>query len=78
MSTTTYTTAGLTALAGASRPRTGSCHAEIPAHATQASLGLGYGHQSATWTVDAIAKPATFMVFDGKNRPTRHLSELSP
>ena len=36
------------------------------------------GHPTSTWTQGAIAKPATFMVFDRKNRPTRPLSELSP
>jgi hypothetical protein len=35
-------------------------------------------HLLSTWTQGAIAKPATFMVFDRKNRPTRPLSELSP
>jgi hypothetical protein len=35
-------------------------------------------HQSASWTKGAIAKPATFTVFDRKNRPTRPLSECSP
>ena len=35
-------------------------------------------HLTSTWTQGAIAKPATFMVFDRKNRPTRPLSELSP
>jgi len=82
MTTTTHTTAGLTALAGAARLRvaTGSCPTTATAPAAQASLALGsgYGHHQSSWTVDAIAKPATFMVFDRKNRPTRQPSELSP
>jgi hypothetical protein len=82
MTTTTHTTAGLRALAGAARPcvASGSYPTAAPAHATQASIaGLGgFGHQSALWTVDAIAKPATFMVLDRKNRPARQPSELSP
>ncbi len=36
------------------------------------------GHPTSTWTQGAIAEPATFMVFDRKNRPTRPLSDLSP
>jgi hypothetical protein len=66
MSSTTHTMAGLAAHAGAAR--------------LEAVSGLGvYGrHQSASWTQGAIAKPATFMVFDRKNRPTRSLSEHSP
>ena len=43
------------------------------------SVHQGSGnHLFSTWTQGAIAKPATFMVFDRKNRPTRPLSELSP
>jgi hypothetical protein len=68
---TTLTMAGHLAAAGAARPR--------------AAFGMsqgGYGthHRSAawTWTEGAIAKPATFVVLDAKNRPTRHLPELTP
>ena len=44
-----------------------------------ASVHQGSGsHLFSTWTQGAIAKPATFMVLDRKNRPTRPLSELSP
>lgn len=82
---TTHTMAGLLADAGAARLRAAaplaSCH-------TRAALVASYGvtpqhqvsgtHLSSTWTTGAIAKPATFMVFDGKNRPARPLSELSP
>jgi hypothetical protein len=66
MTQTTLTMAGHLAHAGAARPA--------------AALGaLAYGtHQASAWTQGAIAKPATSMVFDRKNRPTRPLSELSP
>jgi hypothetical protein len=73
MSSTTHTQAGLVALAGAAR-----LDAVSGALATHASHGVSGYHQSSTWTTGAIAKPATFMVFDRKNRPTRPLSELSP
>ena len=84
MTTETHTTAGLRALAGAARLGAvtgGTCRTAAPAAAIQAAhAGTGvYGHhQSASWTVDTLAKPATFMVFDRKNRPTRQPSELSP
>lgn len=77
---TTLTMAGLLADAGAARlrgaPGLVSCPAAptYGAHAHQVS-GM---HQSATWTKGAVAEPTTFMVLDGKNRPTRPLSELSP
>ena len=75
--TTTLTMAGLAAHAGAARPRV-ALEASLPACHTVATQG-GYGtHQVSSWTQGAIAKPATFMVFDRKNRPTRPLSELSP
>ena len=81
---TTHTMSGLLADAGAARlyaaAPLASCH-------TAAALATTYGvtaqhpvsgnHQS-TWTKGAIAKPATFMVLDRKNRPTRPLLELSP
>jgi hypothetical protein len=83
MTTVTHTQAGLRALAGVARlgAVTESCPTTATAHATQASLAAfgGFGHhQSASWTVDAIAKPNTYMVLDRKNRPTRQPSELSP
>ncbi len=81
----TLTMAGLLADAGAARLRVAAPLASCP---TAAALGATYGttaqhavygsHRSATWTTGAIAKPATFMVFDGKNRPTRPLLEHSP
>jgi len=84
MSTETHTMAGLLAPAGAARLSA----VTVAACATGTSLAATYGgsavhqvsdkHQSASWTQGAIAKPATFMVFDRKNRPTRPLSELSP
>jgi hypothetical protein len=84
MNTVTHTQAGRTALAGVARlgAVTGvQCLAAPAVHAIPASAAAlgGYGHhQSASWTVDALAKPTTFMVFDRKNRPTRQPSELSP
>ena len=81
---TTLTMAGQLALAGAARPSAAPGAALIPAttvaaHAVhvEALLG-GYGTHQSLWTQGAIAKPATSMVFDGKNRPTRQPSELSP
>ena len=84
MTTQTHTMAGLAGprRCRASRaPCTGvPCRHRLPARASPAlAIEATYGHhQSSTWTVGAIAKPATFMVFDRKNRPTRQLSELSP
>ncbi|MDQ2651131.1 MAG: hypothetical protein M3Z03_16450 [Actinomycetota bacterium] len=93
MSTETHTMAGMHA-AGVARLGAVAghvCHPATPAIATTllatavpqgvlvAQGAAAYGiHQSASWTKGAIAKPATFMVFDRKNRPTRPLSECSP
>jgi hypothetical protein len=78
----THTQAGLLALAGAARPRVASAPASACTSAAAASYGTPQhqvtGHPSATWTKGAIAGSATFMVLNGKNRPTRPLSELSP
>lgn len=81
---TTLTMAGLLADAGAARLRGAAGLVSCPSDATAATAydvrahqGTGQ-HQSSTWTKGAIAEPATFMVLDGKNRPTRPLSELSP
>ena len=84
MSTETHTMAGLLAPAGAARLSA----VTVAACAIGSTRTAIYGgaavhqvsdkHQSASWTQGAIAKPATFMVFNRKNRPTRHLSELSP
>ncbi|MDP1820590.1 MAG: hypothetical protein Q8K58_11975 [Acidimicrobiales bacterium] len=80
METETHTMAGLLAPAGAARLRAASGCQVAPLAAAPAALAqASYGHhQASTWTVGTIAKPATFMVFDRKNRPARHLSELSP
>jgi hypothetical protein len=81
---TTHTMAGQLAVAGAARLRAAAPLASCP---TGAALAVSYGvvehqvtggHPSSTWTQGAIAKPATFMVLDRKNRPSRPLSELSP
>ena len=84
MSTEAHTKAGLLASAGAARLGavtlaecpTATALAPMPG-ATSVHQGSG-NHLFSTWTQGAIAKPATFMVFDRKNRPTRPLSELSP
>jgi hypothetical protein len=82
---TTHTKAGLLADAGAARLR---AVAPLASCLTGAALLATYGgsaqhqvsgnHPSSTWTKGAIAKPTTFVVFDGMNRPPRPLSELSP
>ena len=85
MTTATHTQAGLLASAGVARlgaVTPAVCPAGTPALAPMYGAGSvhqGSGsHLSSTWTQGAIAKPATFMVLDRKNRPTRPLSELSP
>jgi hypothetical protein len=82
---TTHTKAGLLADAGAARLRAGapvtSCHADaalVATYGVTVQHPASGSHQSATWTMGAIAKPNTFMVLDGKNRPTRPLLERSP
>jgi hypothetical protein len=84
MSTEAHTMAGLLASAGAARLGAVTL-AACPTGTTLAptygatSVHQGSGsHLLSTWTQGAIAKPATFMVFNRKNRPTRPLSELSP
>jgi hypothetical protein len=74
MKTVTHTQAGLLA-AGVARHGAVAGAAVAPAALPQGIYG---SHPSATWTKGAIAKPATFMVFDRKNRPTRPLLERSP
>jgi hypothetical protein len=84
MTETTHTMAGLLAAAGAARLRVaapaGSCLTAAPLAASYGTPAVHQvsGSHLSTWTQGAIAKPATFMVFDRKNRPTRPLSELSP
>ena len=84
MSTEAHTMAGLLASAGAARLGAVTL-AGCPSGTTLApmygatSVHQGSGnHLFSTWTQGVIAKPATYMVFDRKNRPTRPLSELSP
>jgi hypothetical protein len=85
MSTETHTMAGLLAPAGAARlvgAASLGCRTAAPALAAYGAVAahpVSGSHQESTlWTQGAIAKPATFMVFDRKNRPSRPLSELSP
>ncbi|MFZ6004301.1 MAG: hypothetical protein ACOYXM_10255 [Actinomycetota bacterium] len=81
---TTHTMAGLLADAGAARLRGSAALASCHTGALAATYGVTVqhpvsgNHPSFTWTKGAIAKPATFMVLDRKNRPTRPLLELSP
>jgi hypothetical protein len=76
MTSTTHTTAGLLAHAGAARLDVAAAPAALGGHSAAQSA---YGHQSAIWTMGVIAKPATFVVFDRTNHPiTRPLSEHSP
>lgn len=86
---TTLTMAGHMAHAGVARLRVVAPVASSMACRPAAALAATYGvtpqhqvsgsHPSATWTKGAIAKPATFMVFNlRKNRPTRPLLEHSP
>jgi hypothetical protein len=80
MNTETYITAGPVAAAEA---RPGASFGGCTGATTFASYApvvhpVSSGHPTSTWTQGAIAQPATLMVFDAKNRPTRPLSELSP
>ena len=85
MTETTHTMAGLLADAGAARLRvavpaascsTGSTRAA--SYGTTVAHPVSGTHQTTSWISGALAKPATRMVFDRNNRPTRPLSELSP
>jgi len=85
MTETTHTMAGLLADAGATRLRAAaplaSCltgAAPLATYGVTAQHPVSGNHPSTSWTKGAIAKPATFMVFDRKNRPTRPLLERSP
>jgi hypothetical protein len=84
MSTEAHTKAGLLASAGAARlgavtlAGCPTATALAPTYGVPAVHQASGNHLSSTWTQGAIAKPATFMVFDRKNRPTRPLSERSP
>lgn len=84
MTTDTHTKAGLLASAGAARlgaVTAPACPTGTTLAATHggATVHQGFGsHLSSTWTQGATAKPATSMVFDRKNRPSRPLSEHSP
>jgi hypothetical protein len=77
MITETHITAGPQAAAGA-RLRASSAGCAGATAASYAPVAhQASGHPTA-WTQGAIAFPATFMVLEGKNRPTRPLSERSP
>ena len=84
MTTATHTKAGVLASAGAARLRAvtlAECAGSTTLAASYGPAAVPQGSSnllSSTWTQGAIAKPATFMVFDRKNRPARQLSELSP
>ncbi len=82
MTTATPTTAGLMASAGAARlgASAAGCRATTaaPIYGSAVVHQASGTHRFSTWTQGALAKPATFMVLDRKNRPARPLSELSP
>jgi len=78
---TTLTMAGLLADAGAARLRVaapGSCRTGAAATGAYGVLAHPVSGHQTTWISGALASPATFMVLDRKNRPTRRPSELSP
>ena len=78
---TTLTMAGLLADAGAARLRVAapaSCTTGIAAPGVYGALAHPVAGHQTTWISGALASPATSMVFDRKNRPTRRPSELSP
>lgn len=83
MSAETPTTAGREAPAGVARLSVGAsaaCASVYPATATYSGAmvhPMTGGHHAISWTKGSLAKPNTFVVVDGKNRPTRPLSELS-
>ena len=78
MHTETHITAGPLAAGGARLGAALSASGGCATLASYAPVVHQGSHLTSTWTQGAIAKPATFMVFDRKNRPTRPLSELSP
>jgi hypothetical protein len=82
MTTETHNTAGHQAAAGA-RLRASSlavCAGTTLAPYAPVVHQVSTGHASlpTSWIKGAAGQQATFMAFDGKNRPTRPLSELSP
>lgn len=80
MAQMTLTMAGQQAVAGVARPAGSRLRPVSPLAGSLALATSGYGHPAVhAWNVE-IAKPATatFTVFDGKDRPTRQPSELSP
>jgi hypothetical protein len=84
MMETTHTKAGLLADAGAARLRAAAPAASYRTTAASCAPSGARMHQvigqhvSSSWTMGAAAIPTTFMVLDGKNRPTRPLLERSP
>lgn len=79
---TTLTMAGQLAVAGAARLRVAApghhAAACAPYGSAVSALAVSAGHQPTTWTKGEFEKPATFMVIDRTNRPTRLLPERSP
>ena len=82
MHTETHITAGHEAAAGARRRASSlaSCASTTLAPYAPVVHQAPEGHTShpTTWITGAAGVQATFMAFDGKNRPTRPLSERSP
>ena len=82
MTTETHITAGRQAAAGA-RLRASSLAAcartSVASYAPAVhQVSPAVSAHPTTWIKGAAAGQTTFMVLDGKNRPTRPLSELSP
>ncbi len=77
MTTETHSTAGPQAAAGARLRASSPAVCARTSAATYAPTVHQVSAHPTTWITGAAGQ-ATFMVLDGKNRPTRPLSELSP
>jgi hypothetical protein len=78
MTTETHTTAGPQAAAGARLRASSLAVCSGTTLASYAPVVHQVSGHPTTWIKGAAGVQATFMAFDGKNRPTRPLSELSP
>jgi len=78
----TLTMAGQQAVAGAARLRVAAPGHHVAACSIHGSLvaapAVSADHESTTWIEGVFAKPATVMVRDRENRPSRLPSERSP
>ena len=78
MTTETHITAGPQAAAGARLRASSLAVCASTPIASYAPVVHQVSAHPTTWIKGAAAGHTTFMVLDGKNRPTRPLSELSP